>query len=104
MNSPRVTIAALVLALVVSSSSLVAYAQEPRASSEEVLTNEKVITMAKAGLGTSLIISKIRSSKTNFNVSTDELIRLKQARVPDDIISVMVEASGSICTKFMDQG
>jgi hypothetical protein len=98
MNSPRVTVVALVLALVVSSSSLVAYAQEPRASSEEVLTNEKVITMAKAGLGTPLIISKIRSSKTNFNVSTDELIRLKQARVPDDIISAMVDASVNIST------
>lgn len=61
----------------------------------EVLTNEKVVTMTKAGLPVSIIVNKIRSSKTNFDTSTDELIRLQQARVPTETINAMVEASGS---------
>jgi hypothetical protein len=62
-------------------------------SSGEVLTNEKIITMTKAGLAPSIIVNKIRTSKTNFDTSTDELIRLKNARVPDDIVNAMVEAT-----------
>ena len=45
-------------------------------SSAEVLTHEKVITMVKAGLSAGIIVNKIRSSKTDFNTSTDELIHL----------------------------
>jgi len=60
---------------------------------EEVLTNDSVITMLKAGLSSAIIVSKIRTSKTNFNTSTDELIRLKQAHVPDDIVAAMFEAA-----------
>src|ERR1044071_630887 len=63
------------------------------ANSDEVLTNEKVLTMVKASLPPSIIINKIHTSKTNFNTSTDELIRLQQARVPPEIMNAMVEAS-----------
>jgi hypothetical protein len=67
-------------------------------SSEEVLTNEKVITMVKAGLFSGIIVNKIRSSKTNFNTSTDELVRLQQSRVPAEIINAMVEATTTAST------
>jgi len=50
----------------------------------EVLTNDKVITMVRAGLPSSVIVNKLRTSQTNFNTSTDELIRLKQEKVPDE--------------------
>lgn len=64
----------------------------------EVLTNEKVVTMARAGLPTSIIVNKIRASKTNFDTSSDELIRLQQARVPTEIINAMVEAGSTSST------
>jgi hypothetical protein len=59
----------------------------------EVLTNDKVVTMVKAGLPPSIIVNKIHSSKSNFNTNTDELIRLQQSHVPTEIINAMVEAS-----------
>jgi len=59
----------------------------------EVLTNDKVITMVKAGLPTSIVLNKIRASSTNFNIDTDELIRLQQSSIPTDIINAMVDAS-----------
>jgi len=63
-------------------------------ASNEVITNDKVITMVQAGLPASVIINKIRNSKTNFDMSTDQLIRLKQARVPDDVLNTMINPSG----------
>lgn len=60
---------------------------------EEVLNNDSVITLSKAGLSSTIIVNKIRSSKTNFNMSTDELIRLKQARIPDEIVAAMFDAT-----------
>jgi len=62
-------------------------------NSSEILTNEKVMTMVKAGLPSSIIVNKIRASKTAFSTSTDELIRLKQSAIPDEVINAMVEAS-----------
>jgi hypothetical protein len=75
-------------------------------NSEEVLTNEKVITMVKAGLSSGIIVNKIRSSKTSFNTSTDELIHLQQSRVPPEIINAMVEAgsTGSTITSRTGAG
>lgn len=70
-------------------------AQDGATSTSEVLTNESVITMMKASLSPTIIVSKIRASKTKFDVSTDELIRLKDAKVPDDIVNAMVEASAN---------
>jgi hypothetical protein len=70
-----------------------AYSQDGSSPNSEVLTNEKVITLFKAGLSPNIIVSKIRSSKTNFDTSTDELIRLKQAHIPDEIVAAMFDAS-----------
>ena len=58
----------------------------------EVMTNEEVISLAKAGLSPSIIIAKIRSDRSNFDLSTDSLIKLKQAGVTDDILAAMLEA------------
>jgi len=67
-------------------------------SGPEVLTNEKVVTMVKAGLTAGIIVNKIRLSKSNFDTSTDELIRLKNAKVPDEVINAIVAASSTDAT------
>ena len=65
-------------------------------SGAEILTNDKVITMVKAGLPSSVIVNKIRTSKTNFNTSTDELIRLKQENVAEAVINAMVNPAAAL--------
>jgi len=45
--------------------------------------------MMSAGLSTTVIVNKIRTSKTKFDLSTKELIRLKQAGLNDDILMAM---------------
>jgi hypothetical protein len=57
---------------------------------QEVLTNDGVVKMVKAGLPEAVIIQKIRSSERKFDTSTDALIRLKSAGVPDKVIEAMV--------------
>src|SRR5688500_18794812 len=83
---PRQIFCSLLLASLCLSAALVANAQS------EIMTNEEVITLTKAGLSPSLIVGKIRTSQTNFDVSTDSMIKLKQAGVTDDIIAAMLEA------------
>lgn len=91
MKQSLLRLTALSVCLVLIGSQAIVLAQD--GTSEEVVTNEKVITMTKAGLPASIIVSKIRASKTNFNTNTDELIRLQQLHVPAEIINAMVEAS-----------
>lgn len=59
---------------------------------EETMTNDEVISLAKAGLNESIIINKIKTSKSNFVLSTDNLIKLKQAGISDEIVAAMLEA------------
>lgn len=58
----------------------------------EVLTNEEVIRLTLAKLPDSVILTKIRNSTCKFDVSTDGLIKLKQAGVSDAVIQAMTEA------------
>lgn len=61
-----------------------------RSSAQEVLTNDSIVGMVKAGLPESVIISKIRASERKFDTSTDGLIKLKAAKVPDKVIEAMI--------------
>ena len=63
------------------------------AQKQEVLSNEIVINMIKQGLPHSLIIKKIKSSKNNFDVSIGTLIKLKELKIPEDIMNAMVDVA-----------
>lgn len=62
------------------------------AFAQDKLTNSEVISLTKAGLASSVILEKIRTSQTDFDTSTDGLIALKQAGVADDVVAAMVSA------------
>jgi hypothetical protein len=59
---------------------------------QETISNDDIISLTKAGLANSVIINKIRASKTSFDMSTDALIKLKQSGVADDVVGAMLEA------------
>jgi hypothetical protein len=65
-----------------------------KAQQAEVLTNDVVVEMKTKGLPNSIIISKIKSSQNNFDISTDALIHLADSKIPEDIINAIVEAAG----------
>jgi hypothetical protein len=69
-------------------------ASAPTASSE-LLTNDIVVSLVKAGLGSEAIEAKIGASRGAFDTSTAALIRLKEAGVPDGVIAAMLNRSKS---------
>jgi hypothetical protein len=56
---------------------------------QQPLTNENVVTLAKAGFDEQFILQLIRSSRTNFDTSVQGLVVLKQAGVSEDLIRMM---------------
>ena len=56
---------------------------------EDILTNKSVIDMVKAKVPPSIIVSQIHSSRTNFSLSTADLIKLGKAGVPEQVMEAM---------------
>jgi hypothetical protein len=62
---------------------------------QEVLTNDSVIQMVKAGLPEAVVIAKIKGTATKFDLKTDSLVGLKKAGVSDKVLEAMVAAGSS---------
>jgi hypothetical protein len=58
---------------------------------EEILTNDSIVALIGAGLDEEVIVAKIRSTKSNFDVSTESLITLNKAGVSKRVIKVMID-------------
>ena len=56
---------------------------------EAALNNDRIVEMVEAKVAPSVILSQIRSSKTDFNLSAGEVIRLSKAGVPAIVIEAM---------------
>jgi tetratricopeptide (TPR) repeat protein len=59
----------------------------------EVLTNDAVVTMVKAGLGDDVIVGKVRLTQGQYDLSPNGLLRLKADGVSEAVIKAMTEAS-----------
>jgi hypothetical protein len=55
------------------------------------LTNNDIVAMAQAKVAPDVMIGQIRASKTNFNLSAAEVIRLSKAGVPAQVMIAMRE-------------
>lgn len=87
------TFVVLFVAFTLTAADVGARAQGMNMPAQEVLTNDHVIEMTKAGLSTSIIVNKIRASKSKFDLSTDQLMRLKREKVADDVVNAMLETA-----------
>jgi hypothetical protein len=56
------------------------------------LTVDGVVQMLDAGLSDEIILDKIHSSGQSFDLSTDDLIRLKKSKASDAVIKAMMDA------------
>ncbi|WAC12403.1 hypothetical protein [Dyadobacter pollutisoli] len=56
-----------------------------------MLTNQKIISLVKAGLDKSIILTTINTAEGQFDLSTSGLISLKAQKVPDELIAAMQE-------------
>jgi hypothetical protein len=63
-----------------------------------VVTNQTVVDMASAKLPADVIVTKIQTSQTDFDLSTDALIKLNQNGVPSEVIKAMMQKSSAPAT------
>ncbi len=59
------------------------------------LTVDDVVKMLDAGLSEDIILTKIHASNQSFDLSTDDLVRLKKAKASDAVIKTMMDAKAS---------
>ncbi len=59
------------------------------------LTNDNIVTLAKAGFDELFILQLIRSSRTNFDTSVPGLVTLKQAGLSEELIRLMAMPQAS---------
>lgn len=65
---------------------------------QQILTNDGVIQMKKAGLSDDLILTTIQAAKTNFDVSPSGLIALKSAGLDDKLVEGIVNKASGLKT------
>lgn len=82
------------LALALCAAALVAPVPSlAQSGSAEVLSNTSVVNMITAKVSKDLILTKIRTTRTSFDVTAGGLVRLHQAKVPQDIMLAMMTAA-----------
>jgi hypothetical protein len=65
----------------------------PATAQAETLTDASVVGLVRAGLSPEAIVAKIRISGADYDLSSDQLVALKRAGVPDAVISAMLETA-----------
>jgi hypothetical protein len=62
------------------------------------MTVDDVIKLSKAGLSDDLIVEQIEKKGQRLDLSTEQLIQLKQAKVSDRVIAAMIDPTGGTVT------
>jgi hypothetical protein len=60
---------------------------------QDILDNQGIINLLGSKMSQDIVITKISSSKCQFDLSVDGLLELKNGRVPDKIVKAMFTAS-----------
>jgi hypothetical protein len=60
------------------------------ALAQQTLNNDSVLKLVKAGMGDDLIVNMINTQPGAYSVTTDDLIFLKAAGIPEKVIGAMV--------------
>ncbi len=68
-----------------------AAAPAPAVPAPKVLSIDDVITLSQAGLSEDVIIAKIKKNGQAFDLSPDQLLKLKTAKVTDRVIQYMLD-------------
>src|ERR1700722_9312860 len=65
------------------------------AQTHKALTNDDVVSMTKQGFNPPLIVKAIQTEDSNFDVSAQALVDLKNAGVSQDVMEAMLSARGN---------
>src|SRR5262249_136281 len=92
----------LVMLLAPGLSGVVSAQSRPDVNRREVLTNDAVINLSRAGFKERTIITLIRTSEISFDISTNKLVELKKRGVNERVINEMIERTnyGSVAQRI----
>jgi hypothetical protein len=85
----------LVVVIALFSANSVIAQNSPTGGKREVLTNESIVSLSRAGFKERTIVTLIRTSETSFDISTPKLVDLKKRGVSERIISEMIERTNT---------
>jgi hypothetical protein len=68
-----------------------------------ILTNQDVMELSKAGMSERSITRLVRTMPRRFDIDTESLVRLKRAGVSEDVILAVVECALANSGKEMEQ-
>jgi hypothetical protein len=66
------------------------------AKAQQGLTNSDIIKMQSAGLSETIILSSVNNQPAAYDTSTDGLLALKQANVPDSVVAAMITRNAAM--------
>jgi hypothetical protein len=69
----------------------IAPAQQPATPKRQELKVESVISRVQAGLSDEIIIARLRKEDRAFDLTTEDMIRLKKANVSDPVLRIMMD-------------
>jgi hypothetical protein len=58
---------------------------------QQVLDDEAVIKLIKAGVSKNIVLSVVKNQPGRYSLTADDVISLKNAGVPDEIVAAMIE-------------
>jgi hypothetical protein len=95
MKTNKFVFPAFATLMLIVSLSLSIFAQEPK-NEDSTMKNAEVVGLVKSGLSETIIIAKIKGSKTEFDTSSTALVKLKESGVSDNLILAMIEAKPKV--------
>jgi hypothetical protein len=82
----------LILLIITIFSIAICYPQQQQTDDSEVLSNESIISMFEAKMPKKIILSKIETTKNDFDMSSDAIISLTEKKLGEEIILTMFNA------------
>lgn len=69
--------------------------QTPARAGDQQVSVEDVLTMSQVGLSDDIVIAKIHQHNRPLDLSTDDLVRLKKAKISDSVIRALINPSAA---------
>lgn len=99
---PVTTLRSLIAAAALLATTAAILPAQAAGASGEVLTNETVIQMFTAKVPKGLIVTKVQSTKSSFDITPTGLLQLSTAKVPNDVIKQMMTVAGDTKKETLD--
>jgi len=58
-------------------------------------TTDDIVSMANKGVGEEIILATVGRSRTSFNLSAQDIVKLKEQKVPDKVVMAMLRHKGA---------